>query len=278
MLAESDETLRVYINETHMSYLPVFQQRADARFALGQPAEDVLRELWMASRCYGDHGEIFLAKWPHHQLRRRRLTGLEVAIAAGDADVVSRVGDVLGLDAMTVLAGVESDAVGAEISALTPHFRGGRLVDAADVAGTLAVCYCLALSAIAMTSLESFAASVALATVIRDAEFGTLRGARGGLGRVAAAIDALAAIRARDAAGTLAAIERHGELHAETWLAKAADDPAIGDDARGIVDTTSLALLACATALSVDIGPHLDGTEANVTLAYAGALGHSSVA
>jgi len=279
-LAESDEELLVYIDDTHLSYLPLYLSRAHAMQALGEPPDTVLRQLWLAGRCYGDHGGVYLAKWPRHQLRRRRLLPLELALIVADLPLIEKISTGFGLDAMVLLARAEPDTVTHEVRVMSSFFHGGSIENRGDVAGTLAVLYWLALSAIAEERVEPFEAVRALAARIIERHARDIEARVGGLGRILYVHDALAAMRPAAPELVVDALAGHYVLHLEDLAAKAADEPEILSRGEGLVDTTSLALLAVATAVGVDLGEALRARREDpalaVALAYAEALGHTA--
>lgn len=289
-LAGTDEELKVFIDPAHMSYLPIYLGRADARHALGvenDPAafatgilpNAVLRELWLAAQVYQGHGGVFLAKWPHTAVRRRRLEPLEVALVAGDRDVLKGVVKVFGVDPYTVFAGIESDDLAQEIAAVTSYFKTEHISDAVELAGTLAVLYWLMLVSLGGEDAEGFEASRKRALRVVD-DYGHLVGgiAQGGIARIKAVHDAFAALRpARPEAFALAVV-RHRALH-DLELKKAWDkDAEARTQARGALDRTALALLAVASAFGLDLGKALADAGADAaTRAYATVLGHTAV-
>ncbi|MFT7580262.1 MAG: hypothetical protein ACI9MR_001931 [Myxococcota bacterium] len=280
ILTDSEAQLEVYIDQEHMSYLPIYLSRANAMHVLGRPPTDVLRQLWLASRCYAAHGAIYLTKWPRHQFRRRRILPLETAIVAGDPDVMERISHTFGLDPMTLLAGMESDGVARELRALTPDFRSQKLEDAGDMAGFLAIGYQMAISSVVAEdpkALEMTKAIIARA-VGENPELVTIR--RGGLGRMLAIHGGLAAIRPPHAEGVLDALAEHHRLHDTALRAKIADDPALLKTAEGALDTTVLAIMTMALAMGLNLGRVLkrraDNPDLRVALAYGEALGHTA--
>ena len=276
-LAATDEELKVYIDAAHMSYLPVYLGRADARHALGQPIDAVLRELWLAARVYEVHGGVFLAKWPHTQVRRRRLEPLEVALVAGEPDTLKGVAKVFGIDPMTLFAGIEPDDVGAEVRALTTYFLNDQVADVIELAGTLAIFYALMLSSLATADIEGFEASRRRAMRLIDDQ-GHLRGgiAQGGVARIKAVHEALTALRPARPDVYARALVRHRALH-DLELKKSHDkDPEAEAQARGALDRTALTLLVVARAFQLGLHDALRSAGADPgTLAYAEALGHT---
>ena len=288
-LASTDEELRVYIDPAHMSYLPVYLGRADARHALGlanDPAAfatgvlptAVLRELWLAAQVYAAHGGVFLAKWPHTAVRRRRLEPFEVALLAGDRDVLKGVSKVFGLDPMTLFAGIEPDEVTAEVKAVTSYFQTEHVSDPVELAGTLAIFYWLMLASLANEDVEGFEASRRRALRLVDDQGHLVGGiAQGGIARIKAVHDALAALRpARPAAFALAVV-RHRALHDLELKKLHANDAEARTQGRGILDRTALALIVIAKAFGLELGQALKDAGADpVTQAYAVVLGHAS--
>jgi hypothetical protein len=287
-LATTDEELRVFIDPAHMSYLPVYLGRADARHALGvanDPAAfatgplpvAVLRELWQAAQVYQAHGGVFLAKWPHTQVRRRRLEPLEVALAAGDPEVLKGVVKVFGVDPLTIFAGIEPDEVTAELTAVTSYFRTEHVADPVELAGTLAIFYWLMLVSLGGEDVEGFEASRRRAQRLIDDRGHLLGGvAHGGIARIKAVHDAFAALKpARPEAYALALVRHRALFDLERDKTWKSDDEA-RSQGRGALDRTALALLVVAKAFSLDLGGPLREAGADpATLGYARALGHS---
>lgn len=287
-LASTDEELLVYIDPAHMSYLPLYLGRADARHALGVVtgptafadgalATAVLRELWLAAQVYAAHGGVFLAKWPHTAVRRRRLEPFEVALLAGDPDVLKGVVKVFGLDPMTLFAGIEPDDVTAEVKAVTSYFQTEHVSDPVELAGTLAIFYWLMLASLAGEDLEGFEAARRRALRLVDDQGHLVGGiAQGGIARIKAVHDALAALRpARPAAYALAVV-RHRALHDLELKKIHANDAEARAQGRGTLDRTALALIVIAKAFGLELGQVLKEAGADpVTRAYATTLGHA---
>lgn len=290
-LATTDEELKVFIDPSHMSYLPTYLGRADARHALavhtdlagfanGAAPVAVLRELWLAAQVYRDHGGVFLAKWPPTQVRRRRLEPLEVALVAGDPEVLKGVVKVFGVDPMTIFAGIEPDEVSAELEALTPYFKTERVADPIELAGALAVFYWLMLASLGGEDVEGFEAARRRAQRLIDDEGHLLGGvAHGGIARIKAVHDALSALRpARPEACALAVMRHRALFDLERDKSWAKDEEA-RREGRGALDRTALALIVVAKAFGLELGRALEDAGADpATLAYAHALGHARTA
>jgi len=287
-LASTDEELRLYIDAAHMSYLPVYLGRADARHALGVATDptafttgtlttEVLRELWLASQVFATHGGIFLAKWPHTAVRRRRLEPFEVALLAGDRDVLKKIVAVFGLDPMTLFAGIEPDDVTAEVKAVTSYFQTEFVSDPVELAGTLAIFYWLMLSSLASEDLEGFEATRRRAMRLIDDQGHLVGGiAQGGIARIKAVHDALAALRPVRPEAFALAVVRHRALHDLELKKTHANDADARIQGRGSLDRTALALIVIAKAFGIELSQALKGAGADpITLAYAAALGHS---
>ncbi|TNF34656.1 MAG: hypothetical protein EP329_07005 [Deltaproteobacteria bacterium] len=281
-LAATDAELLVYIDETHMSYLPTYLVRADAMHVLGAPPEQVLRQLWLAARCYATNGEVYLAKWPVHQFRRRRLLPLELAITVADGEVLTAAKKHFIVDPMTLLAGAEPDVVTEEVGALTRFFRGGDISDQADLTGFLAVTYWMVLGAIASADNEALEMVRALTARILEKNLWLARKRVGGLGRMLCAHQVIGELRPAVPDGIVDAIAEHGRLHGEALAARLADDEAVRKTGEGALDVTSMALLAMASAAGIDLGERLaarkEEPELAQALAYAPLLGHTAVA
>jgi len=279
-LAATDAELEVFIDPEHMSYLPVYLGRADARHALGAPPAEVMRELWLAAKVFATHGGIFLTKWPPQQIRRRRLEPLESALIAGDPDVLKAITKRVGLDPMVLFAGIEPDDVTAEVAALTDHFKTGSAKDPIDLAGALAIYYWLMLAAVADQDSEAFETARRRALRLLD-DVGHLVGgiAQGGIARLSAIYEVIAGLSPARPDKVARAIVRHTALSRLEYEKAQATDPEARDHARGSLDRTSLALLAMARGFGVELGRALVDAGADArTLAYAQALGHTSAA
>lgn len=279
-LAASDDELKVYVSETHMSYLTLYLGRANARHVLGEPPDAVLRELWLAARIYAEQGGVFLAKWPPEQLRRRRLLPLELALLAGDPKVLEQISLLFGLDVMSLMAGTESDDVLAEVAGMTRYFEARGIDDRGALAGTLAVLYWLALSAVAAAELENLqAVRTVIARVMKDHPH-LARPREGGLGRMLWLADAALALEHGGEDLLVAAIGHHHLLHAQELVRRAADEPEVARTGDGALDTAMLAMMTLAAARGLDLGPALakraGETAFAQALAYAAALGHTA--
>jgi hypothetical protein len=274
-LRATDEELKVYIDAAHMSYLPIYLGRADARFALGEPAEAVLRELWLASKVYAVHGPVFLAKWPHSQLRRRRLEPLEVGLAASDEDVIKSLAKIYGCDPISLFAGIEPDDIAVEVKALTGYFQKDVCDDPIDLAGALAIFYWLMLACAAGRDGEGFEAARRRATRCLD-DFGHLAGgASGGIARIRTIQQTLQQLRPPRPE----AYVKHLVNHIGLWRIEHEKLVAKGDEAAirggGSLDRTALALLALAKAFGLELGAALVEARAEGwVLDFARALGH----
>lgn len=288
-LAATDAELEVYIDETHLTYLPIYLGRADAMHLLGPArgdtaaatAEQVLRQLWLASRCYAGHGEVYLAKWPRHQFRRRRLLPLELALAVADAKVLERVVAVCGVEPMTLLAGAEHDDITHEVRVLTGFFRGGRIEDQADLAGCLAVLYWLVMSAIASGDNEALETIRALSVRVLGDHQHLARRRTGGLGRMLCVHQVIGNLRPASPAAIVDALAEHGRIFREGVEAALAEEDGPTATGDGALDTTTLALLAMAAAAGIDLGARLaaaDDPNLAQALAYAEVLGHTAAA
>ena len=276
-LARTDEELKLYIDPAHMSYLPVYLGRADARHSLGEAPEAVLRELWLAAQVYQGNGGVFLTKWPHSQLRRRRLEPLEVALVAGDAAVLKSVVKTFGIEPMLLFAGIEPDDVAAEVKAVTSYFQSERVSDALELAGTLAIFYATMLSALGDGDAEGFEAARRRALRLVDDQGHLLGGiAAGGIARIRVVHEALAALRPARPELLAQAIVRHGALHAIEVQKSWEKDAEAKAEGRGALDRTGLCLLVVAKSLGVELAAALAAGGADAAmLAYAEALGHT---
>ncbi len=280
-LAATSAELKRYIDPAHMSYLPFYLGRADVRHALGEPPEAVLRELAFAARVYASAGGIFLTKWPHAQFRRRRLEPLEVCLASGDEDALPGVRDHFTVDAFSLFAGLEHDALQDELAVATPWFRTSECETPIQAAGALGVFYWLSLSAALREDAEALALVRQRAGTFLD-DFGHLLGgaSAGPIARLRTVHECLQVIRAApppDAAAILArGVARHIQLSAAEYAQLEARDPEAFRLRRGSLDRTALALLALGRAFGIDLGelpaPQLPSPR---WLAYAAALGHT---
>lgn len=279
-LAQTDEELKVYIDDAHMSYLPTYLGRADARHALGEGAgspEVVLAEIARAARVYKGNGTVLLAKWPPEAFRRRRLEPLECAVLCGDSELSKALAKVFWIDPMTLFAGIEPDDVSAEVHALTPYFKDQRVGDAVDLAGALAVFYWLGLGAIAGEDGEAWESVRRRAARLYD-DHGHLAGgaASGGVARIRTIQEVLGALRPARPELVATGVLRHQALTRGEHHKAAAQDPAVLARGAGALDRTALALLGIAAALGVDCGKELAAQGADAaTLAYARRLGHT---
>jgi hypothetical protein len=272
----TDKELLHYIDPEHMSYLPLYLGRADARHARGEPPETVFRELWLASKVYAAHGAIMLTKWPPTQVRRRRLDPFECGLLAGDRDVLKKLAKVFGIDPMVLYAGLEPDDITAEVSALTTYFKSETVSDPIELAGTLAIFYWLMLASAADEDLEGFEIARRRAMRCHD-DFGHLAGgASGGIARIRVIHQALAAIRPANADGLAKGIVQHAGLwQLEHDRQKKSDADAKARGAGGL-DKTALALMALGKAFDIELGPALVSQGAPTwILRYASALGHT---
>lgn len=277
-LAATDAELRVFIDPEHMSYLPIYLGRADARHALGAAPAEVLRELWLAAKVFATHGGIFLTKWPAQQIRRRRLEPLEVALIAGDPDVLKAITKRVGLDPMVLFAGIEPDEITAEVAAITDHFKTGSAKDPIDLAGALALYYWLMLAAVADQDAEAFDAARRRALRLLD-DMGHLLGgvAQGGIARIKAIYDVINGLNPARPDNVAKAIVRHAALAKIEYEKAQTTDPEARDHAKGSLDRTALALLAMAKGFGLELGQALIAAGADARmLAYAQALGHTS--
>ena len=278
-LTATDAELLVYIDESHLSYLPIYLGRADARHLLGEPPEAVLRELWLASKCYAVHGDVYLAKWPAHQFRRRRLAPLELALAVADKPVLEAANKHFAIDVMTLLAGAEADGVTEEVGALTGFFKTGQIADLPDLTGFLAVTYWLSLSAVATADLEGLHMVRALVARMLEQNQWLARKRVGGLGRMLAAHQVFGELFPAVPAALVDALAEHGRLFGEASRARLADDEAARKTGEGTLDTTTLALLSVIAAAGVDLGPHLaarrDEPDLREAVSFASLLGHT---
>ncbi len=279
-LAETDKELEVYIDETHMSYLPVYLARAHARHALGEAPDAVLRELWMAARCYAAHGKILLAKWPRYQFRRRRLVPFEAALVTGDPDVLKAVQGVFGMDPMIILAGQEPEEVTHEVRVLTGFFRGARVEDGPDLAGLLAVLYWLAMSSVIDANINGLEMVRALAAKVLESNSWLASKGGDGMGRMLAIHQVVGELRPPSPDAIVGGLRDHGRLHRKALAARAAEDEAVTKRGDGMLDLTTLSLMSLVAAAGIDLGPALDAarSEADLAepLAYAKALGHTA--
>jgi|GEM_PF-1311700 len=281
-IAATDAELLVYIDETHMSYLPTYLGRADAMHVIGSPPEEVLRQLWLAARCYGSHGDVYLAKWPLHQFKRRRLLPLELALTVADAEVLAATNKHFVVDPMTLLAGAESDGISEEVGSLTRFFRGGSISDQADLTGFLAVTYWMVLGAIASADNEALEMVRALTARILEKNLWLARKRVGGLGRMLCAHQVIGELRPAVPDGIVDAVAEHGRLHREALLARLKDDESVRKTGEGALDVTSLALLSMAAAAGINLGGRLAARQGDPdlaqALAYGPLLGHTAEA
>lgn len=282
-LAQTDEELKVYIDESHMSYLPTYLGRADALHALGRGVaepEVVLRELQQAAKVYKTNGPVFLAKWPREQFRRRRLEPLETAVLCGDHDLARALARLFAIEPMSLFAGIEPDDVSADVHELTPYFDTsdpGRIGDAMDLAGALAVFYWLGLGSVVSEDGEGFEIVRRRAARLYDDQ-GHLAGgaASGGIARIRTITETMAAMKPARPDLIVTGVLRHQAFHRAEHDKLAQREPAVAARGQGALDRTALALLAVASALEIDCGPALVAQGADpATLAYARRLGHT---
>lgn len=247
-LAETDEQLTRYIDETHRSYLELYLGRAHARHVLEEPAEAVVRELWLAARTLHEHAELNLAKWPPQRIKSRRILPMELALVTGDEDLVDHMADRVGMDLMPLLAGVARAVVAEEVQTLTSWFATRRMTDPTDLPGTLAVLYCTALTAILTEESESLRLSSASATAVTEEAAPMIRKVTPGLGRLIAVHRGIEAITGHAEGPFIEALAGHGRQHLRGL---ASVDPELAERGEGQLDISTLALLAIGAALNV---------------------------
>lgn len=237
-LARTDRELSLYIDAAHLTHLDVYLGRAHARWAIGDDPAAVVADLRGASACYAANGDVYLAKWPKHRFRARRLTGLELAIAVGTPARRKAIAQHIGLDAMSVVAGMEPPDVTAEVEMLTGWFREREAAGTADVTGALAVLYWGALTGLAAGDPPVTMASIVTAEdVVASAPEAAVQA---GLRLEHAALRPLV-----DPAALPAAVEAlltHVGQHEEARLKRAASDIDIHRIGADALDLRALAL------------------------------------
>lgn len=259
-LASSSVELEIYVDEAHHTYLELYLGRADALQVLRAPATDVLAELQRAARCYAVHAALFLERWPPHRLKSRRLGPLELALIAGDEDVLRMARERVAVGVMMVLAETEPEDITREVRALC----GGTASQPAPsdpilLAGLLGVHYWLALSALLAGDVTGLAAVAALAEDARAAGRAQIRSGPAALRRLDALHRALAALPAGDPSAFADALVEHAAAVARERLP--------GTSFEGALDRTSLALVAAAAAVGIDARSALQSRVGTPTLA-----------
>jgi len=222
-----DERLLTYADEIDIRNVGPFVERAQVRFALGFPPNEVIDDLWMASRCIDGRAELYFLKHPIERLRTRRIEPLELGLLGGQTSVMLKIAEDFGFPIMPVLAHTAPQEVRNEAAHCSTFFSIERLEGLRDLVGLAAAVYSASLAAIVRGVDDE--ANLAL-DVLRDAA--RAYGATGGPDEPAALVRYLRLNRA-----LRLLVERQGDElprlvgeivagHHETLAQAAAADPA----------------------------------------------------
>ena len=262
-LEETAETLKIYIDPAHHTYVDLYLSRADAKWALGMAPDGILEELWGAARCYAAHAPMYLTKWPRTRFKSRRLVPLELAVVTGDEDVIKDVAQTVATDPMMVIASMADAEVTEELGVLTGWFGSHEITGPADLAGFLAAMHWLALSALVRAEASTLkAVAVTTQEVVAAHRDLASDDATGALGRFLAVADGTAILASVGKDDSLVpALARYGR-------AAGATDK---------LDLTPLALMAAAVWTQKTIAGAIesagDSSELAVPRAFAALLG-----
>lgn len=263
-LARTAESLKVYVDPGHASYYDLYLGRADALAALGRPPREVQRELALAGGCWTSNAETWLARWPVHRLRKRRLEPLELAIVAGDQAFFEVARAHVAFPVLETLAGAGPAGVAEELAALGAASLLDPPASESDRPGLLGALVWGLLSALVHGDGTAFAA---LREPARDRERELAPGTAGGVGRLAATVRALDALLPPRPEEFVRALSDEARLHAETRSPPAGAVLPNASPAPGAVDLTALALLAGAASTGLEIAPLAELLSADPLLA-----------
>lgn len=250
-IAETDEDLAIYINDTQHTYLDVYLSRMHALHASEAEPVAVLKQAALAARTYAENAALYLSKLPPYRIRSRRILPLELALIAGDGDTHDALADVMGFDPMLLLAGTEPKELTAEVSELTSWFQLRKVPDAGVLVGTLAVFIACAYASVVREDKAQFGVAVGTMNVLASQHWIMVRTASPGVARVMATVKAFDAIAKRDPVSFVQALAAHGAAHAAGYEAIVAEDPKAAALGHGSLDTTSLALACIAEAFGL---------------------------
>ncbi len=228
----------------------LFTVRAQARWARGLPAADVVDDLRMAGRILLREAGVRLHKLPPTRLKSRRLDPLHLALWHADPGAVERAGAAYGLDLMAVYAGAADPRTGAEARALSGYFASRRLGSVVDLIGLLAATYAAALAAMMRGDEKEAGAMLRLMNeAVADAAEPPDAGKRYLL--QCAVLADLLGRRDDDASEHLAALVPYAL--AERDKALRADPDAVRSRGLGAPDLVIPALVGLATLMNVEI-------------------------
>lgn len=149
LLEELEEEVIRYVDTLDLRHAGAFAMRAHVRFAAGAPPDEVLDDLWMASRCLISDPAMHLARTPPERLLTRRISPIEVALLGGQPELAARLAGALGLPLAAGLAGVADEALMEELGILSPGLVGKPLTRPEHLMGLAAAVWAGALSAAA---------------------------------------------------------------------------------------------------------------------------------
>jgi hypothetical protein len=161
-----DERLQVYADEIDIRNTGPYVERAQVRFALGFPLNDVLDDFWMASRCLDGRADLHLLKHPLEKLRTRRIEPVELALLGGQTSIMLAVSEDFAFPIMPVLAHTASQEIRNEAAHCSSFFSIERLEGLRDLIGLAAAVWSAGLGAVIRGADDE--ANLAL-DVLRDA-------------------------------------------------------------------------------------------------------------
>ena len=205
-LETSERRIAEFADPAHHTYLDLYLGRADAMHVLEHPPERVVMELVKGARCYAAHGELYLRRWPHSRVRQRRLAPLELALIVREPAVMEAIGDMMGAPTLALLADMSSDALSAEVRAVTGGTLGDVPAGPGGAVGALALLYWARLSALIAGDGAGFDAAGVQARIVQSAVEVERQGAAA---RMMAAHDALDALKPLDAGAFFTAWGEH---------------------------------------------------------------------
>ncbi len=190
-------------------------------------------QLASAAACWARSAGQYLHKWPHHRVRSRRLTPLELALIVADQALYAAARAHIALPILPVLAETAPDALTQEVLTLS----GGGLHRPGP--GTIAVLLWGALGAVALGDAVGLQA---LALHGRPALESLPPSGEGPVARLGACLEALLSLVPLDLERYQAAVLRHARLYESE--VSGASVPASTPPWAGALDRGTLALVA----------------------------------
>lgn len=150
LFTEAEEYLTTkHLDELDYRNLEWYIWRANLKYLRGNPAVEIVDDLFMAARCVHKHADLHLGKHPAERFLTRRVIPVELGLISGVPMITLELASRIGLPLMMLLADDGGLELHREASLLTRYFKRGSCTSHQDVAGLGALVYAGSIAAIA---------------------------------------------------------------------------------------------------------------------------------